>query len=148
MILARLRRVFRDRSGRLYELNILVAFVVVAALIAIGQRSLLKGLGIATLWLLGFFAAVMLLYLLSEAAERVRELECVKRLLASRVGRFLKPMGIGLLSATAGAAAAGFLSIFLAPKLSGSPDGQLLSMRVLTAAGGVIAGVLAFRAAK
>lgn len=139
-----LRRVLRDRSGRLYELNILVAFFILGTLIAIGQKSILKGFGFAMLWMFGLIAAAMLLLLLSEAACRIREIEGVKRFLANRFGRLMKPAFLGLLAAVAGAVVAGFASIFLAPLLSGTPDGQLTAMRALTAAGGTLAGVFVF----
>lgn len=143
-----LGRILRDRSGRLYELNILVAFLILGTLISVGHKSILKGFGIAALWLFGLFAAIMALYLLSEGVERARDIESVKLFLATRAGRLMKPAAQGFAAAIAGAAVAGFVSMFAAPTLSGTPEGQLMAMRVMTAAGGLFAGALAFVAAK
>lgn len=141
-------KLLRDRSGRLYELNILFAFLVLAALIGAAHRSALKGLAYAALWLLGLFAVIMLFMVLENGADALREDPRVKRLLATPAGRLLKPAAWGAFGAALGAATAAFASIFLAPALADSPEGRLLAMRALTAAGGLLAGALGFTAAR
>lgn len=138
-----LRRVLRDRSGRLVEIQILAAFLILGALISFGQRSILKGYGIATLWLLGLFLFILGAMFLQEGWERLLERERVKAFLASPTGRGLRAALIGLAAGVAAGAVAAFASIFLAPALAKTPSGQLLAMRALTGGAACAAGGLA-----
>jgi hypothetical protein len=140
-----LKRLLRDRSGRLYEIPLIIAFLFIGLAVGVAQRSLLKGFGTAALVLGGLLGGLFLLVLLSEQLDRFAAFAPVRRFLDSPAFARLKLVALCLANAVAFAAGGAFLSIFLAPRLSSTPEGQLLAMRSMAGAAALLGAALAFR---
>ncbi len=130
------------------EIQILIAFVAVWALIAIPSRAPLKGFAITLAWFVGVLGALFLLSVALEKWDDFLQKGPVKAFRESKAGRLILSALVGVAAAAAAGAIAGFGSIFLAKALSGTPEGQLQVMRgctfVAAGAAGLSAAYVAF----
>lgn len=129
----------RGEAGRMIELQIVFFFALLGVAISIAKHSVLKGFGLAALYLVGFFAGLLILGL---ALEKAAAVASHPRLAV------LRAPAAGLAAAVAGAALGGFVAIFLAPALASTPEGQLTAMRALAGVPGLLCGVWAFVATR
>ena len=133
----------RDERGTLYEIPVMIAFVGVALAIGIGERSWWKGPVYAALGMAVLFGAVVACVAVTEKLE---EIPLLSKLLGSRVwdragalfGYALGVLGCGALAA--------FVSIFAAPMLSDTTQGQLALMRGMALAGAACGAFITSRA--
>lgn len=133
----------RDRRGRLLEIPILIAFVCLSLAIGVGQRSWWKGPVYAAL---GFVAVFGALIALAAVTEKLDSVPAVRRFLDSWFVGFLGAMAAYAVGFIGGGALWGFVAMFAAPRLSGTPEGQLLAMRAIAAAGALLGVFVVFRA--
>jgi hypothetical protein len=129
----------RNERGTLIELNILIAVLILGALLGLGMRSWWKGFVYAALGLFGVLAVLVALGLLLGWLDRQMDLGPVRKVLDSAPVRWLRAAFAYLAGGVAFGAPAAFAAIFVAPHLSAAPQGQLLAMQAITAAG-VLAG--------
>lgn len=134
-----LKRLLRDRRGTLIELNILIAVVILGALLSLGMRSWWKGFVYAALGMFAVLSVLVLLGLFLGWLDRQMDLGPVRKVLDSAPVRWLRAAFAYLAGGVGFGAMAAFVAIFVAPHLSATPQGQLLAMRVIAAAG-VLAG--------
>lgn len=132
-----LRRLLRDERGTLYEIPLLIVFVLMGLALVPVWHSWWKGFLVSGLSLFGVLFALGGLGLLLEKASDAAESAPVKRVLESAPVRLLGAAAIYLVVGAVFAVMAAFASIFVAPHLSTEASGQLLAMRALTAAGGL-----------
>ena len=130
-----LKKILHDERGTLIELNLLIAFVVLALALIPAYHSVWKAFGFAALYFGGGLAALMGVGLLLEKASDLAALQPIRRALESGPVRLLGAAACYLMGGVGCAVAAAFVSIFIAPHLSSTAAGQLLAMRALTAAG-------------
>lgn len=132
----------RDRSGRLLEIPILIAFACVSVAVGLGERSWWKGPVYAAL---GFAAVFGAFVAVAAAAERLESFPLLKRFGESRLFELILA-GIAYLVGIAGGGALGaFASIFAAARLADSPSGQLQAMRAVTLGGALLGAAVVFQ---
>lgn len=132
-----LKRILRDERGTLYEIPLLLVFVLMGLALVPVWHSWWRGFLVSGLSLIGILIAAGGLGLLLERASDMAALAPVRRVLDSAPARLLWAAAIYLMSGAVCAVMAAFVSIFVAPHLSADAAGQLLAMRALTAAGGL-----------
>jgi hypothetical protein len=140
-------KVLRNERGTLIELNLLIAFVVIALALIPAYHSVWKAFGFAALYFGGGLAGLVGIGMLCGKVSDLAALQPARRVLESGPVRLLGAAIIYLMGGVACAVAAAFVSIFIAPRLASSAAGQLLTMRAITAVG-VLVGfgiVYAFR---
>lgn len=141
-----LKRLLRDERGTLYEIPLLIVFVLLGLALVPAWHSWWKAFLGSGLMIVGVLGALVGLGLAADKASDLAELGPVRRALDSRPARALG----ALLAYAAGgvlcAVPAAFVSLFVAPHLSSTAAGQLLAMRAFTAAGGVAGLAVVFAA--
>lgn len=136
-------KLIRDRSGRLLEIPVLIAFACVSLAIGFGERSWWKGPVYAAIGFVAVFGAFVVAL---AVMERLEAFPLVKRLQGSRFVEILLAVFAYLVGAAGGAALGAFVSIFAALRLADSPAGQLLAVRAVTVAGACLGAAAVFAA--
>lgn len=136
-----LQRTLRDQRGTLYEVPILIAYVLLSLTLIPSSSPWWLGPVKAAVFFGAVIGGLILLVMAAEKFEGIINLEPLRRALDSPSARLLRAALAYLAGIVGLGAAAAFVSIFLAPQLAADPAGQLQAMRVITAlgaAGGVL----------
>ncbi len=145
--LMKLRRLLKDERGTLIEFPLLLAFVLIAVALIPAYHSVWKAFGFAALYFGGGLAALLGVGILTGKFSDLAELDSVRRVLESGPVRMLGAALWYVFGGAVCAISAAFASIFIAPLLASSPEGQLKVMRALAAAG-ALAGFFIVYAAR